>query len=41
MAKSLSQKEKLDVAFALGCLALALIVLGFVGMADHIELNHF
>tara|TARA_B100000401_G_C52536138_1_gene591519 strand:+ start:585 stop:710 length:126 start_codon:yes stop_codon:yes gene_type:complete len=41
MAKSLSQKEKLDVAFVLGYLALALIILGFVGMADHIELNHF
>ena len=41
MAKSLSPKEKLDVAFALGCLAFALIILGFAGMADHIELNHF
>ena len=39
--KTLSQKAKLDVALALGCLALSLIIIGFMGMAEHIELNHF
>tara|TARA_B100000405_G_C16490417_1_gene339856 strand:+ start:85 stop:210 length:126 start_codon:yes stop_codon:yes gene_type:complete len=41
MARTVSRKEKLDVALTLGFLALALIIVGIMGMAEHIELNHF
>lgn len=39
--RALSQKTKIDVALVLGCLALALIVIGLTGMAEHIELHKF
>lgn len=37
--RTLSQKAKIDVALVLGSLALALIVIGLMGMTEHIELS--